>query len=378
MNAPVSRELGLGQSLNAVLADIPNARYLPGNIYTSEEIARLEKTRIFMKHWLCVGRAEELSNPGDYFTMRICGEPIVVARDEKDGIVAYMNMCRHRGVEVAFGSGNAKRFRCPYHSWTYDAGGRLLGAPLMKETGIDLSNCNLPRLKVAQWRGWIFVNFDAKPEPFEDYIAPFDKELWYYKTGDCKLATKIEFNVRCNWKFFAENILDYYHLSTVHAATSGQFYKLGKGQLPVKLFDNGGGSVIFDSSLRTADSILPFPALPWLKEKAFSGKGMMFPNVNFWCGLDSLRMWHIWPEAVDQTRAICYVVMPKEAFETDDFAAKIEKYRSYVTGIIDEDTVTIQSLQRAAASDRLEPGSVTHLEVMVQHLLRHYVKTLTA
>ncbi len=378
MDTNVFTERGLEGAIFSRSAEIPGDSYLPGTLYTSEEVARIEKSRIFMKSWLPVARAEELPNAGDYMTMRITGEPIVISHDAREGIVAFMNMCRHRGIEVAFGSGNARNFTCLYHGWTYDSAGKLLGAPLMRDQGLDFERCALPRLKTALWRGWIFVNFDPDAQPFEDYIAPFEDELWYYRTGECRIVDKLVFDVRCNWKLFAENILDYYHLSTVHATSSGQFYKLGRAPLPVKLFANGGGSVLFDSSLRTADSILPFPPLPWLKEKAFSAKGMMFPNVNFWCGLDSLRMWHIWPEGVGHTRVVCYVLMPPESFNVPDFAAKLEKYRNYVTAIINEDVQTLQSLQLATESGRFEPGPITHLEVMVQHLMRHYMKAMTA
>src|SRR5205823_5796742 len=123
-----------------------DARHLPGEIYTSEEIAALEKARIFIRHWLCVGRVEELPNPGDYLTTRIAGEPIVIARD-KSRVVAYLNMCLHRGVEIAAGCGHADEFLCPYHSWCYDVGGQLTGAPYMKQSTADLSDKRLPRLR---------------------------------------------------------------------------------------------------------------------------------------------------------------------------------------------------------------------------------------
>jgi len=378
MNATTQGDLGLARKLSAIHAELPVARYLPGEVYTSEKIAELEKARIFMTHWLCVGRIEELPEVGDYLTARIMGEPIIVVRETDANIVAFMNMCLHRGVEIAQGTGNTKRFQCPYHSWTYDCGGRLCSTPLMENAGDVLSTDQLPQLRTAIWRGWIFINFDENAATFEQYIEPFESELWYYRTEECRLATKIEFTVDANWKFIAENILDFYHLRTVHAGTFGKLYKVGNDPLPAKLLPNGGGSMVFASSLRNSDPNLPFPRLPWLKESAFSGKGMIFPNINFWCGADSLRMWHMWPISPSQTHAVCYVMLPEDSFAVPEFEAKLDKYREYVRSVIEEDRVALESLQNAAGSGRFEPGPLSHLELMLHHLMSHYASIIAS
>ncbi len=378
MNAPAELPRDWNDALSCIEPPRPDAHFLPGELYVSPDVLRMEKSRIFMKNWLCVAREEEVAKPGDYMTLRIVGEPVVVARDADGKVVSYVNMCLHRGVEVVQGCGNAKRFNCPYHAWTYDTAGKLIGTPLVPEVLADNGEQRMRPLRTATWRGWIFVNFDLSASPFEEYIKPFEEDLWYYRTGECRIADKLVFDVPCNWKFVAENISDYYHLKAVHGASSGQFYQLGKEELPLRGYPSGGSSVVFDSSLRTQDTILPFPQLPWLKEGAFSAKGAIFPNVNFWCGLDSLRMWHIWPQGTDRAQAVCYVLMPEASFSVPDFAAKLEKYRRYVTAIIDEDKLTLTSLQRAASSDFLRPGRVTHLEAMVHHLMRHYAKVMAA
>ena len=81
-----------------------------------------------MKEWLLVGRVEEVEKPGDYFTHKIADEPIVVTRDKNGNIQGFANVCRHRGVQVAWNSGNTKYFSCPYHGWVYDTSGKLVDA----------------------------------------------------------------------------------------------------------------------------------------------------------------------------------------------------------------------------------------------------------
>ena len=100
------------EAIEKTRGHLSEARHLPGFYYTSQEIFQREIDTIFMREWLCVGRIEEFENPGDYHAMRIAGEPLVICRDNDNQLHAFRNVCRHRGVEVAVGQGNAKRFIC--------------------------------------------------------------------------------------------------------------------------------------------------------------------------------------------------------------------------------------------------------------------------
>ena len=90
--------LATGEGLTPSRAPIHQARHLPGYIYASPEVLRLEKEKFFMKDWLCMARVEEIENPGDYMTFRVVDEPVIIARDENGALNAFANVCRHRGV----------------------------------------------------------------------------------------------------------------------------------------------------------------------------------------------------------------------------------------------------------------------------------------
>ena len=83
---------------------VSRARHSPGWFYTSPEVYELEKEHIFGKDWLCIGREEEFPNPGDFMSLRIAEEPIVVCRDDGGALRAFYNVCRHRGTEVVIGN----------------------------------------------------------------------------------------------------------------------------------------------------------------------------------------------------------------------------------------------------------------------------------
>lgn len=155
-------------------AALPAAHHLPGDFYTSPEIQRLERDRIFRREWLCVGRVEEFPNPGDYAALCIADEPVVLCRDRSGKLRAFFNVCRHRGTEVALGCGNSTRFTCPYHAWTYDLDGRLLGAPFTDDIeNFDRALFGLKPVNLDSWGGFVFINLDPAARPLADALGVF-------------------------------------------------------------------------------------------------------------------------------------------------------------------------------------------------------------
>jgi Rieske 2Fe-2S family protein len=153
---------------------ITSASHVPGAIYASDEVLQLEKQNIFMKEWLCVARVEEVENPGDFFTTRIIGEPVLLVRNAQGQVNAFANICLHRGVEIATGTGNTKQFSCPYHAWAYDLDGHLTSASFMRESkDFDPKTCRLKTIHSAVWAGWVFINFSPNPVPFQEAASEF-------------------------------------------------------------------------------------------------------------------------------------------------------------------------------------------------------------
>lgn len=361
---------------------LAEASQLPGELYCSEQVAQLEKDRIFLRTWLCVGREEQIPNSGDYFTHSIAGEPFVVSRDGEGNVGAFLNMCLHRGVPVASDCGNARGFNCPYHAWNYDIKGNLRAAPYMgKSTMTSTKGYRLRPIHLRQWRGWIFINFDEHPLSFDEFIGPYERELWWFRTEQCKSAKKVVLEIDCNWKLLVENLIDIYHVPVIHKASFGGFLKTDRNAIEFKLLPRGGW--IYEQEARphskTGEPL--FPTLPWLEGMSASTsiKAGIFPNLNLSLRSDSVRMWQVWPVAVGKTEIHLYSLFPHAVFEQPGFQENYDEYKEFIVrAIADEDGPMVVELQKAVASRFYRPGQMSHMEGAVHHLMNYYLDAMEA
>lgn len=361
---------------------LPRARaqQMPGKMYTSNEVASLEKQRIFMDTWLCAGREEEIANPGDYVTREITGEPFVLSRDKEGKVCAFLNMCLHRGVPVAEGKGNVRGFSCPYHAWYYDLQGKLLVAPLMEQSEANLKNCRLKPMKLALWRGWIFVSFNQDVIPFDEFIAPLEEPLWWFKSEQCRLSERVVLEIDCNWKLLLENLIDIYHVPILHKASFGSFLKSDKDKLNFNLLPRGGWYYEQKARPHSKTGEQMFPTLPWLEgmDIGTSMKAGIFPNLNLSLRFDSLRMWQVWPVSEGKSELHLYSLFMESAFDDPNFEKNHEEYKSFLLGaIVKEDGPMVVKLQQAMSSEFYAPGPLSHLEGAVHHLMNYYLEVVT-
>ncbi len=171
------------------------------------------------REWLSVGRVEDVPEPGDYFATTLLREPLVIVRREDGEIQALSAVCRHRGMVVASGRGNAKRFVCPYHLWNYNLDGELVTAPKMKgNREFNRKDCRLPKVRTEIWQGWVFVNFDPDAEPLAPRLKALDEVLAPYRLSELETpVAPLVYEQHFNWKLLAPDNWENYHVPGVHA-----------------------------------------------------------------------------------------------------------------------------------------------------------------
>ena len=216
-----------------VAAPFNRAHAMPKSVYTSAEFAADEQRHIFARDWLSAGRADALPHPGDYLTMQIAGEPVIVLRDRDGRLRAMSNVCRHRMSTLLEGRGNARSITCPYHAWTYNLDGTLRGAPAMTlNEGFCKDKIALPQVRCVEWLGWIMVtmNPDA-PDPSER-LKEVENLVGYLDMASYRETFREEFRWATNWKVLAENFMESYHLPACHSGTIGGSVDLTKMTCP--------------------------------------------------------------------------------------------------------------------------------------------------
>lgn len=361
-------------SVAATRQDLRRASHLPGDVYTSEDIFRKELDEYFYKDWLFVGREEQFENPGDYEARRIVGRPIIIARDKDGKLGAFHNMCLHRGVEVAEGRGNARHFKCPYHGWTYDLSGKLLGAAYMKETeGFDPGSCRLSQIHLETWRGNIFISFAAEPPSFSGAIAEFEKDFAQLHTERCRLADITTLKLSCNWKFLHENLMDFYHVGVLHVNTFGSRFSWAPDNVTLK--DNGGITIRYKAAPSTPDGQTLFRKAPWLEaeDNSFACTGFQLPNLTIFGRIDCVKMMVAWPIGPGKCEVLIYMLFPEEFFSDPDFEKKVKVYKDYQMRIYEEDRSMIESMQKAMSLPNYVPGRMSVMEKSIHHFLNGYV-----
>ena len=202
-------------------ADLPDelAEATPPQIYTSPEFLELELDQIFNHEWFCVGREDEFSNPGDYRVMQIGRDSVIILRDREGLLRAMSNICRHRMTSLLQGSGNLKRrITCPYHAWTYELDGQLIGVTHMRDN-FDKSKVCLPAFKLEVWEGWVYVSLDPNAEPLAPRLKPISERYANFQMTKYTTLFRAEEIWDTNWKILVQNFMEGYHLFVAHAKT---------------------------------------------------------------------------------------------------------------------------------------------------------------
>jgi choline monooxygenase len=196
--------------------------------YVDPGIMDLELRTVFARSWQFVGRVDQLSEPGQYITAEIAGEPTVVVRGSDNALRGFFNVCRHHAAAVMTEpEGHAHQLRCPYHGWTYSLEGELKGTPdFAGVCNFDRGATGLVPVETAVWEQWVFVKLDTDggqrlndPRASLESFLGADLIAQIHPLGLANLhwMERRHYIFDCNWKVFVDNYLDGgYHVPHLH------------------------------------------------------------------------------------------------------------------------------------------------------------------
>ena len=221
--AMAERNLALAQTGENQLVDnivsVPASNYFDPNHWTAE------MSQVFKRVPLTLAFTAELPNPGDYKAMDVAGVPVLISRGADGAVRAFVNSCSHRGaVLVTEGLGSARRFTCPYHAWSYDQKGELVGILDREMFGdLDVSCHGLTPLAAGERAGLIFVTIDphsTAPIDLDTFLCGYDELLAELDLANCRVVGQ-QAIAGPNWKVAYDGYLDLYHLPILHRDTFG-------------------------------------------------------------------------------------------------------------------------------------------------------------
>lgn len=200
---------------------------MPSRFYTDAAYFDVEKEQIFHKTWQYIGHVSSLPKPGDFLTVRIADENILVTRDEEGTLHGFYNVCRHRAHPVASGCGNRRLFVCPYHAWSYRLNGKLQAAPNSENvSGFCKTDIALTEVRLETLAGFIFVNLDKNAKSLNEAYPGVEEAVLKAcpNLPEMELAFEDKFAHHCNWKVSLENFNECYHCAVVHKFLTTQLY----------------------------------------------------------------------------------------------------------------------------------------------------------
>jgi benzoate/toluate 1,2-dioxygenase subunit alpha len=317
------------------------------DVYLDQEVFDLEMERLWRRTWIYVGHSSQVPAAGDYLTVDIAGEPLVMVRQGDGSLRVLKNRCAHKGAKlVSAPQGNTgKFFRCPYHAWTYKTDGKPLAIPLKNGyEGTRLSDCPSGQglhavANVENYRGFVFVRLADEGPSFADYfgdsLSSIDNMADRSPEGELEVAGGcLRYLHNCNWKMFVENLNDTMHPMVAHESSAGTAKKLWDGKpadepkpmaieqfvpfvsdyaffdgMGVRVFENGHSYTGVNFSIHSSYSALPEYEQKlveaWGEEKAKSVLGtarhntVYYPSLTIKGAIQAIRV--VRPIAPDKT-----------------------------------------------------------------------------
>ena len=371
--------------MTAFLSDQDVARRVLDHIANKTTDAGEEVWREPVRNYLCPRRFEEelqtvlrryptpfcpsaaLPEAGSYVARTAAGIPLVLVRGD-DGVVrGFRNACRHRGAQVAQGSGCTRAFRCNYHGWTYQLDGALQHVPHEAGfPGLDKAQHGLSAVRVWEQAGLVFVSQQ------EDEVDADLDELPAFFSDQQQLFDSSEYTLDLNWKVFLESFLEGYHIKPAHKET---FYPFG--------FDNLN---LVETVGRNSRITFPFQRIKKLEDIAPEQREVdglltyvyhLFPNVTIAVLSHHTTMLVLEPLAVDRTQVISYSLTNKGANnkkggEGGDVLERARNDAAFVkTTGQSEDIALAKSIQASLHSGANDHFTFGRYEKLIGHFHRN-------
>ncbi len=341
---------------------VEEATTLLPDSYYSEQFYKTESQSVFGHTWTCVGYTCQVDEPGKMLTTKVGGQPIVITKDKQNILRGFYNVCRHRASILVTQDTKVERFRCPYHSWTYDLTGKLLSCPLFAMAGSCKSwgsedgsgaktfrkeDYSLLPVKVDSWGCFIFANLNPNAEPLSEYLGDLPEIYKNFPLHELVLVRRKKYEIKSNWKLIAENFLEYYHLPWVHPelceVSAIDMHKRNQG--------SGMYMSFYASPLLKNDSAIDvshFPPMPSLNEQEKNSGYFpyIFPNLALFLFPHHLFVLLMNPESSTHTAEYGDLLVHPNILNTHGAETKIDAMFQFYDMVNEQDILAVERVQQ--------------------------------
>ena len=347
---------------------IDTNKSLPSQYYLDSDIHEKEKTKILYRNWHYAGHVNQVANPGDYLTLKLGDESLIVIRGDDGELKGFFNVCRHRAHRLLEGSGHVKSITCPYHAWNYSRNGELRHAQNAdKMPGFDKSDYCLSGYQVATLCGFIFVNLDKDATPINDLADGLEEDLrqripFLDQLKPIQYDTVRPSSINANWKNVVDNFLECYHCTKAHPAFVNM---IDMDKYETEIFDIWSRQ--YASTAKPENKAYQFDKHTSVQDMCF---WFLWPTtaLGYFPGAEALFISAILPDGVDKTTRFGHWLVVDETPLPDNF----NNYMNNVLFV--EDIALCESVHQGLRSQSynqgpymIDPDHSGISEIAVQH-----------
>ena len=392
---PTSVEAINAAILESAATDLAHAFTLPAAAYTSQDYFEYEKETIFQQEWFCLAHVSQIPKSGDYLSLDVIGEPIIVVRGKDNTVRVMSRVCPHRAMDImptGFGydeRGRVKGFMCPYHSWTFDLGGQLKGAPEMQKTcDFSRKDFGLVEFRSEIWEGFVFMTFNNEADAVSTQLADLHPLIAPWSMADMDIVAELEWDMDINWKNMIENWMEPYHHMGIHVKTlqplmpatgcwtDNYHPHYTRAHLPYRQ------SLI--DSIKAAESkgehFGSFPPISNLPE-AYKYEWTVhvgYPNYLMLTGPNCALWYRLLPISAEKIHLVTTLLVTKEAQAHPDFEQHLAEETQALKDFHSEDIEVCTAVQRGFNSVAFQHGRLSHLEAPVFQIQRYLAERIRA
>ncbi len=309
------------ENLSAGTTDCCNTEMLlPAEVFFNPTILDVEKSVLFQQVPQPIAFSCEIARPGSYLALEVLDVPLLLSRDKKGELHAFLNACAHRGMPLSQGAGNVERFVCPFHGWVYNVDGSLRGRPQEDAFTQSKADSGLRQLAVAEHHGIVVaaISESVSQATVDNALEPMCDELANYQFENYQPMARRRFDVTANWKLVNDLSLESYHFNTLHRDSVAQLLASNA------VVDTFGKHSRWAFPLKTIRELEGKPEEDWPTQLQGSCTYTLYPGVMFIVNALGAQMIRAEPGASAQESRVTYAGISAPDCEPDAARAAYE------------------------------------------------------